>query len=117
MFVEIILSLLCLGLIVNEIGVISVVGFPPKDKDVLEFLEKVRESNPYMMDGSKPQILLGSTDNPYISNSIRSCLIGCYIQGVGAIPRWYKSYGEIKKLYVKLREPKKSKTKRQKLGL
>ena len=117
MFVEIILSLLCVGLIMNEIGIISVVGFPPKDKDVLEFLEKVRESNPYVMDGSNPQSILGSTGNPCISNSIRSCLIGCYIQDVGAIPRWYKSYDEIKKLYVKLGEPKKSKTKRQKLGL
>ena len=68
-----------------------------------------------MLDGSKPQGMIGSTDNPYISNSIRSCLIGCYIQDVGAIPRWYKSYGEIQKLYGELREPKKSK--RQKLGL
>jgi hypothetical protein len=57
-----------------------------------------------------------SNGNPYISTSSRSCLIGCYINDVGVIPRWYKSYGEIKKLYGEL-DSNIIKTKREKLGL
>jgi hypothetical protein len=42
--------------------------------------------------------------------------MGYYISDVGAIPRWYKSYGEIQKLYVEL-GAKSGKTKKEKLGL
>ena len=42
--------------------------------------------------------------------------MGCYIHDVGTIPRWYKSYGEIQKLYAEL-GGEKGKTKREKLGL
>ena len=95
---------------------ISVCGFPPKDEDVLEFIEKVRNSNPYLLDGVKPNCILGSSGNPYISTTLSTCLMGCYINDVGAIPRWYKSYGEIQKLYVEL-GVKSGKTKREILGL
>ena len=95
---------------------INVCGFPPKDEDVLEFIEKVRKSNPELMDGVKPGSMLWSSGNPYISSSLSTCLMGYYIKDVGAIPRWYKSYGEIKKLYVEL-GANDVKTKREKLGL
>jgi hypothetical protein len=95
---------------------LSVTGFPPKDEDVLEFLEKVKKSNPSLLDGVKPDSMLRSNGNPYISNSLRTVLMGCYINDVGAIPRWYKSYGEIQKPYVEL-GAKSGKTKREKLGL
>jgi hypothetical protein len=95
---------------------LSVTGFPPKDEDVLEFIEKLRNSEPYLLDGAKPGSMLCSSGNPYISSSLSTCLIGCYIQDVGAIPRWYKSYGEIQKLYVEL-GANSGKTKREKLGL
>jgi hypothetical protein len=95
---------------------LSVAGFPPKDEDVLEFLEKVRKSNPRLTDGVKPDSMIWSSGNPYISNSLRTCLMGCYIHDVGAIPRWYKSYGEIQKLYTEL-GANNVKTKREKLGL
>jgi hypothetical protein len=42
--------------------------------------------------------------------------MGYYIKDVGAIPRWYKSYGEIQKLYSEL-GVNNVKTKREKLGL
>jgi hypothetical protein len=42
--------------------------------------------------------------------------MGCYINDVGAIPRWYKSYDEIQKLYDEL-GVNSVKTKREKLGL
>jgi hypothetical protein len=98
------------------VALISVTGFPPKDEDVLEFIEKVRNSNPSLFDGVKPDCMISSRGNPYISTSLNSILIGCHISDVGAIPRWYKSYGEIQKLYVEL-GAKSGKTKKEKLGL
>ena len=95
---------------------ISVCGFPPKDKDVLEFIEKVKKSDPSLLNGVKPDSLLRSNDNPFISNSLKTCLMGCYISDVGTIPRWYKSYDEIQKLYVEL-GAKGKKTKREILGV
>jgi hypothetical protein len=95
---------------------INVCGFPPKDEDVLEFIEKVRKSNPVLLDGAKPDSMISSSGNPYISSSLSTCLMGYYISDVGAIPRWYKSYGEIQKLYVEL-GAKSGKTKKEKLGL
>jgi hypothetical protein len=111
--------LLIFGLIIFsifELVNINVCGFPPKDEDVLEFIEKVRKSNPVVWDGAKPNCMLSSSGNPYISTSLSTCLMGCYIHDVGAIPRWYKSYGEIQKLYAEL-GGEKGKTKREKLGL
>lgn len=99
-----------------ELVNINVCGFPPKDEDVLEFIQKVRNSEPYLLDGAKPNSMLCSNGHPYISNSLRTCLFGCYISDVGTIPRWYKSYDEIQKLYTEL-GAENSKTKREKLGL
>jgi hypothetical protein len=95
---------------------ISVCGFPPKDEDVLKFVEKVRKGEPYLLSGSKPDSMISSSGNPYISNGLTTCLMGCYISEVGVIPRWYKSYGEIQKLYVEL-GANSSKTNKEKLGL
>lgn len=111
--------LLIVGLILFvafELINISVCGFPPKDEDVLKFVEKVREGKPYLLSGTKPDCMISSSGNPYISNGLTTCLMGCYISDVGAIPRWYKSYGEIQKLYVEL-GAKGKKTKREILGL
>jgi hypothetical protein len=111
--------LLIIGLILFvafELININVCGFPPKDKDVLEFVEKVRKSNPYIIDGATSDSMISSNGNPFISNSLRTTLMGCYINDVGTIPRWYKSYGEIQKLYVEL-GVNNVKTKREKLGL
>jgi hypothetical protein len=99
-----------------ELTNLSVTGFPPKDKDVLEFIEKLRNSEPYLLDGAKPGSMLCSSGNPYISTTLSTVLMGCYINDVGAIPRWYKSYGEIQKLYAEL-GVNNVKTKREKLGL
>jgi hypothetical protein len=104
------------SLLIYEGVNLSVTGFPPKDEDVLEFIEKVRKSNPVVWDGAKPNCMISSSGNPYISTSLSTCLMGCYIHDVGAVPRWYKSYGEIQKLYVEL-GAKSGKTKKEKLGL
>jgi len=115
----ILIILLILGLILFvgiELININVCGFPPKDKDVLEFVEKVRKSNPSLLSGTKPDSLLRSNNNPFISNSLKTVLMGCYIEDVGTIPRWYKSYGEIQKLYVEL-GAKSGKTKKEILGV
>jgi hypothetical protein len=95
---------------------LSVTGFPPKDEDVLEFLEKLRNGDPFLLDGAKPGSMLCSSNTPYISTTLSTVLMGCYINDVGAIPRWYKSYDEIQKLYVEL-GVNSVKTKREKLGL
>ena len=111
--------LMVMGLLIFiafELINIYVVGFPPKDEDVLEFVEKVRNSDPYLLDGSKPGSMLCSSNTPFISTTLSTILMGCYINDVGAIPRWYKSYDEIQKLYEELGS-KNSKTKREKLGL
>ena len=111
--------LLILGfvsLLIYEGVNLSVAGFPPKDEDVLKFIEKVRKSNPFLLDGAKPNSMISSSGNPYISSSLSTCLMGYYISDVGAIPRWYKSYGEIQKLYIEL-GVKNGKTKKEKLGL
>jgi hypothetical protein len=111
--------LLIIGLIFFvgfELINIGLCGFPPNDKDVLEFLDKFRKGNPYLVDGTKPDGMIISSNNPYISNSLKTVLMGCYISEVGAIPRWYKSYDEIQKLYKEL-GAKSFKTKREKLGL
>jgi len=100
----------------TEIALISTTGLPPKDEDVLEFIKKVRKSNPYLLDGAKSDSMISSSGNPYISSSLSTCLMGYYIQDVGAIPKWYKSYGEIQKLYIEL-GAKSGKTKKEKLGL
>lgn len=111
------LLVMCLILfIAYELININVVGFPPKDEDVLEFVEKLRNGDPYLLDGAKPGSMLCSSGNPYISTTLSTILMGCYINDVGAIPRWYKSYDEIQKLYEELGS-KNSKTKREKLGL
>lgn len=102
--------------IAYELINIHVVGFPPKDEDVLEFVEKLRNSDPYLLDGSKPGSMLCSSNTPFISTTLSTLLMGCYISDVGAIPRWYKSYDEIQKLYAELGS-KSVKTKREKLGL
>ena len=115
----ILVILLIIGLILFvgfELVNISVCGFPPKDEDVLKFIEKVRKSNPFLLDGAKPDSMISSSGNPYISSSLSTCLMGYYISNVGAVPRWYKSYGEIQKLYVEL-GANSGKTKREKLGL
>ena len=112
-------ALLIAGLIflsIYELTNLYVTGFPPKDEDVLEFIEKVRKSNPYLLDGAKPDSMISSSGNPYISTTLSTCLMGCHISDVGAIPRWYKSYGEIQKLYAEL-GVNNVKTKREKLGL
>ena len=115
----VLLVLLIVGLILFvgfELVNINVCGFPPKDEDVLEFIEKVRKSNPFLLDGAKPGSMLCSSNTPYISTTLSTILMGCYINDVGAIPRWYKSYDEIQKLYVEL-GANSSKTKKEKLGL
>ena len=115
----VLVMLLIAGLIffsIYELTNLSVTGFPPKDEDVLEFIEKVRKSNPYLLDGAKPNSMISSSGNPYISSSLSTCLMGYYISDVGAIPRWYKSYDEIQKLYTEL-GANDVKTKREKLGL
>lgn len=97
-----ILLLLILILVIVCIGDISgsfVCGFPKKDSVYLDFIEKLRNNDPYIMDGATSDCIISSFDTKgFISYSIKGVLTGCYIEGIGMVPRWYKSYSEINKL-------------------
>ena len=51
------------------------------------------------MDGASSDSMISSYNTKgFISYSIKGVLTGCYIEGIGMVPRWYKSYSEINKL-------------------
>jgi hypothetical protein len=113
----VVVILLIIGLVIFtgiQIIDINVYGSPPKDEDVLEFINKVRNSNPSLLSGASTDCMITSSGNPFISSSINGVLFGFYINNVGLIPKWYKSHSEIKRLYNELGA---NKTKREKLGL
>jgi hypothetical protein len=82
-------------------------GFPKKDSVYLDFIEKLRNDNPFIMDGVDSDSLISSYNtNGFISYGIRGILFGCYVNGIGMVPRWYKSYSEIDKLRDELKNKK-----------
>lgn len=94
--------LLLVVLFLGDIAGISVCGFPKSDKECLEFIKKLRENDPYIIRGTR--IITHYQIPGYISDSIKGTLFGCYIEGIGMVPRWYKSYSEIQKMYNELKE-------------
>lgn len=105
MFITIILGLIFLIIVfIGDISGVMVCGVPKKDSEYLEYIEKLRNSNPYLLDGTKSDSMISSniTDG-FISDSIQGILFGCYISNMGIVPRWYKSYGEINKLREELK--------------
>lgn len=98
MILLLIIPILVLIFLGDIIG-IMVCGFPKKDSVYLDFIEKLRNDNPYIMDGATSDCLISSYKTKgFISYSIKGVLTGCYIEGIGMVPRWYKSYSEINKL-------------------
>jgi len=95
MILLLIIPILVLIFLGDIIG-IMVCGFPKSDKECLDFIEKLRENDPYIIRGTR--IISNYKVPGFISDSIKGILLGCYIEGVGMVPRWYKSYSEINKL-------------------
>ena len=113
----VVVILLIVGLVIftgSQIININVYWSPPKDEDVLEFIEKVRNSKPSLLSWVSTDCMITSSGNPFISSSVNGLLFGFYINDVGLIPKWYKSHSEIEKLYVELGVKK---TKKEKLRL
>ena len=98
MILLLIIPLLTL-IFIGDISGSMVCGFPKKDSVYLEFIEKLKKDNPYITDGASSDSMISSFNTKgFISYSIRGVLTGCYIEGIGMVPRWYKSYSEINKL-------------------
>jgi hypothetical protein len=108
-----------LGFVVlyDTIGM-SVVGFPKSDKEILKVLEEIKnnkpeeyEDNDFINSKIAPmykskiidETLIYTFQKPYISKAIRGVTFGWYVEGLGSVPRWYKSHSEIDKLYNELK--------------
>ena len=96
----------------------SVVGFPKSDNKILEVLESLKNNEPedyvdndFIKNRIAPlykskiveETLIYTFQKPYISKGIRGVMFGWYVEGYGAVPRWYKSHSEIEKLYNELK--------------
>lgn len=89
---------------IGDISGSMVCGFPKKDSDYLQFIEKLRNDNPYLLDSASSESMISSYNTKgFVSYSIKGVLTGCYIEGIGMVPRWYKSYSEINKLRDELK--------------
>jgi hypothetical protein len=109
--------LLLVGILWDVIGM-GVVGFPTSDEKILKFLEEIKSNNPkdegYDSEFSKSishmyktkildETLIYTFHKPFISKGVRGLSFGWYVDGLGAVPRWYKSHSEIEKLYNELK--------------
>lgn len=118
--IGIIIGLVVLGFIlIWDIVVMSVVGFPTSDKKILELLETLKNNQPseieYPDESFRNQIknmyntkildetLIYTFQKPFISKGVKGLTFGWYVDGMGAVPRWYKSHSEISKLYNELK--------------
>jgi hypothetical protein len=96
----------------------GVVGFPKSDKEILKVLEELKTNKPeeygdddfitskiVPMYKSKilEETMIYTFQKPFISKAIRGFTFGWYVDGMGAVPRWYKSHSEIEKLYNELK--------------
>lgn len=123
-FLTIIFVVTIFAAIIHEIVFMITKGTPPKDKDVLEMWEKLKDSYIKLEQTHNDQFRLGkgnmdhSTGIAKITKYNYSLLWFGHIAGVGVLPRWYKSSKIIKQRFNE--EIKKSNytiTKRDKLGL
>jgi hypothetical protein len=118
MVVLFVLGFVLFGVILFDLIGMSVVGFPKSDKEILKVLEEIKNNQPEDNEGNdfiknkitpmyKSKILevslIFTFQKPYISKAIRGVTFGWYVEGLGAVPRWYKSHSEIEKLYNELK--------------
>jgi hypothetical protein len=108
--------LLFAGILLDVIGM-GVVGFPTSDEKILKFLEEIKNNKPeegldnefgrsiWPMYKTKilDETLIYTFGKPYMSKTIRGISYKWYVEGLGAVPRWYKSHSEIEKLYNELK--------------
>jgi hypothetical protein len=96
-------------------------GIPPKDKDVIEMLEKYKGTYSKLDRNWNDQFTLESNADWRVAKVIRfnhSILWLGYIEDIGVLPRWYKSSKILKQLFdQQIKASSYSVTKRDKLGL
>lgn len=118
MTVLLVLGILLFFVILFDTIGMSVVGFPKSDKEILKVLEELKTNKPEEYEDNdfitskivpmyKSKILeetmIYTFQKPFISKAIRGFTFGWYVDGMGAVPRWYKSHSEIEKLYNELK--------------
>ncbi len=112
-----ILGFVLFGVIIWDTIGMSVVGFPKSDKEILKVLESLKNNKPEiyydeeLIDKISPlykskiidETLISTFGKPYMSKALNCGSFKWYIDGYGAVPRWYKSHSEIEKLYNELK--------------
>lgn len=111
----IILVVIAIGIIfITILSIMPIISIdtPPKDSDILEYLEKNKNSEIVYYES-----IYRIGDNMRITKLpiYNRLIFPYYIMDVGPIPRWYKSYKIIKKYDIKSKYD--IKTKREVLGL
>jgi hypothetical protein len=117
MVVLFVLGAVLFGVILWDLIGMSVVGFPKSDKEILKVLEDIKNNKPedgFDSEFSKAishmyktkildETMIYTFNKPYMSKTIRGISYKWYVDGLGAVPRWYKSHSEIEKLYNELK--------------
>lgn len=116
MIILFVLLILLIPILMWDLIGMSVVGFPKSDEEILKVLETLKNNEPEGYDDGfratiahmyKSKILdetmIYTFGKPYISKAIKGFSFGWYVDGYGAVPRWYKSHSEITKLYNELK--------------
>ena len=118
MVVLVLLGSVLFGAILWDTIGMGIVGFPKSDEKILEVLETLKNNKPeegfdseftksiWPMYQSKilDETLIYTFGKPYLSKTIKGVVYKWYVDGYGAVPRWYKSHSEIEKLYNELKD-------------
>ena len=112
-------TLLGISVLWDVIGM-CVVGFPKSDKEISDLIGKLKNNQPdetvygndeWFKNSISPmyqskildETMIYTFQKPFISKAIKGVTFGWYIDGVGAVPRWYKSHCEIDNWYKELK--------------
>jgi hypothetical protein len=123
-FLTILLVVALFVCVVHELIFIIDRGIPPKDKDMIEMLEKYKDTYSKLDRKWSDQFTLESNADwrvakgPKVIRFNHSILWLGYIEDIGVLPRWYKSSKILKQLFdQQIKASSYSVTKRDKLGL
>jgi hypothetical protein len=117
MVVLCVLGFVLLGLILWDLCGMFVIVFPTPDDKILKFIEEIKNNKPEddydgyfgksISDMYKTKIIdetvIYTFKKPHMSKKLRGVSFKWYVDGLGVVPRWYKSHSEIEKLYNELK--------------
>jgi hypothetical protein len=123
-FLTILLVVALFVCVVHELIFIIDRGIPPKDKDMIEMLEKYKDTYSKLDRKYNDQFTLESNVDRRAGKGPKIIRFNCsilwlgYIEDIGVLPRWYKSSKILKQLFdQQIKASSYSVTKRDKLGL